>query len=69
MKLGSVAKHSNLKQKAQGVVEFALVFIFATILMYGIAMRFDLQSLKGFAIYGILDKNNPSRVIIPPGTD
>ncbi len=57
------------KRPAQGVVEYMLVFVFAAILMYGIAMMFDLKDLKTFAIYGILDKTNKSKIILPPMTD
>ena len=56
-------------KKAQGVVEYTLVFIFAAVLMYGIAMMFDLKSLKNFAIYGVLDRDNSSKIILPPMTE
>lgn len=61
--------NKNKYLMAQGVVEYMMVFVFAAILMYGIAMMFDLKSLKNFAIYGILDKTNKSKIIIPPMTD
>ena len=55
--------------KAQGVVEYMLVFVFATILMYGISMMFDLKSLKSFAIYGIVNRDNPAKIVLPPMTE
>lgn len=55
--------------KAQGVVEYMLVFVFAAILMYSISMMFDLKSLKTFALYGILDKDNSAKIILPPMTE
>jgi len=62
-------KITHKTNEAQGVVEYMLVFVFAAILMYGIAMMFDLKGLKTFAIYGILDKTNKSKIILPPMTD
>ncbi len=62
-------KKNNSFLNAQGVVEYMLVFIFATILMYGISLKFDLKSLKSFAIYGIVDKSNPTKIVLPPMTE
>ena len=57
------------KIKAQTLLEYILVFLMAAIIMYGIATMFDLKSLKNFAIYGILDRENQSKIILPPMTD
>ena len=62
-------KYNSSKLRAQGVVEYMLVFVFAAVLMYGISMMFDFKALKNYAIYGILDKVNKSKIIIPPMTD
>lgn len=56
-------------KKAQTLIEYILVFLMSALIMYGISMMFDLKSLKNFAIYGILDKGNSSKIILPPMTD
>lgn len=62
--------NSNIKNKyynkAQGLVEFMMVFLFAAVVMYAVSMMFDFKALKSFSVYGIVDKNNANKIIVPP---
>ena len=57
-----------MKIKAQTLLEYILVFTFATIVMYFFASKIDLSSLKSFAIYGIRRQTAPSVIEIPAMT-
>ena len=57
------------QKKAQTLLEYILVFLMAGLIMYGIAMLFNLKSLKNFAIYGTVDRGNSGKIVLPPMTD
>lgn len=58
-----------MKKKAQGLIEYILVFLFAAVVMYYFAAKLDISKLKNFAIYGIRNQNAINRIILPPMTD
>lgn len=55
--------------KAQGLVEYVLVFLFATIVMYYAASRIDLSTLKSFAIRAFRSEQSNNSFVVPPMTD
>lgn len=58
-----------MKRNAQGLLEYVLVFLFAAVVLYFFAGQINLAKLKTFAIYGVRDQSNTSKIIIPPMSD
>ena len=58
-----------MKKFSQGLIEYILVFIFASIVLYFFAGKIDLSKLKTFAVYGIKKPSSPAVIVIPPMTD
>ena len=58
-----------MKRNAQGLLEYVLVFLFATVVLYFFASQINIAKLKTFAIYGVKDRANPTKIIIPPMSD
>jgi len=56
-------------KQAQGLVEYILVFIFATVVLYFFASKIDIGKLKTFAGFGIKHPDSASKIILPPMTD
>lgn len=55
--------------KAQGLIEYILVFLFAAVVMFYFASKLDITKLKNYAIYGLRNLNTPNKIILPPMTD
>lgn len=56
-------------RRAQGLVEYILVFILSAVVMYAFATRFDYNKLKNFSLHGFFRNNNRTEIILPPMTD
>ncbi len=58
----------NMKA-AQGLIEYILVFLFATVVLYFFASKIDLSKLKGFAVYGVKKQGSVNKIILPAMTE